>query len=195
MDQWEFVLHTGDAAVWVTGVRPRGKGFNLDLGARVDTSTWLQVTGTVAEARGVVRVEASQQPVLAKPDLSAPTSEAPPVHQAGPAPEVVFSDPQDGDTNVPLGKTIVIQFSRDMDPASFKGNLHWRSAAADSQDELPRSGLEVKYEKSNRSIEVKMDADDVAPNRNVVLELPDSIHATDGAPLKSWSMTFTFGAQ
>ena len=39
ISKWDFVLHNADASVWVTGVRPRGKGFNLDVGARVDTRT------------------------------------------------------------------------------------------------------------------------------------------------------------
>ena len=28
--RWDFVLQSADGAVWVTGLRPRGKGFDLD---------------------------------------------------------------------------------------------------------------------------------------------------------------------
>src|SRR5207342_2131812 len=45
--RWDFVLQSADSAVWITGLRPRGKGFDLDPTARVDTGHWLQVTGTV----------------------------------------------------------------------------------------------------------------------------------------------------
>ena len=33
LSQWDFVLRSADAAVWITGLRPRGKGFNLDIDA------------------------------------------------------------------------------------------------------------------------------------------------------------------
>jgi hypothetical protein len=70
ISKWDFVLHNADASVWVTGVRPRGKGFNLDVGARVDTRTWLQVTGVVRATRGLVWLEAAPQMTLSKPDTS-----------------------------------------------------------------------------------------------------------------------------
>ncbi|MGE3579499.1 MAG: hypothetical protein AB7I25_13675, partial [Vicinamibacterales bacterium] len=43
----DFVLKHGDASVWVTGLRPKGKGFDLNVEARVDSRYWLEVTGTV----------------------------------------------------------------------------------------------------------------------------------------------------
>src|SRR4029079_12876289 len=45
--RWDFVLQSADSAVWVTGVRPRGHGFDLDVNSRLDTGRWLQVAGTV----------------------------------------------------------------------------------------------------------------------------------------------------
>ena len=44
LSQWDFVLRAADSALWVAGVRPRGKGFNLNPGARVDTGNWLEVS-------------------------------------------------------------------------------------------------------------------------------------------------------
>lgn len=192
VSQWDFVLHNADGAVWVTGERPRGKGFNLDVGARVDTRAWLQVTGTVRTGRGLVWLEAAQPMTLAKPDTTFTVESLPPP-EMGPSPEVIFSDPEDGDTGVPLKKAIRLQFSRDMNPDSFKGNLHWHYAASDSREELPLNNLVARYEKANRSLEVKVTAaDEVTRFRNVVLELTDSVTATDGAKLKPWSITFTF---
>ncbi len=43
--KYDFVLKGAEGAVWVTGLRPKGKGFDLNVDARVDTSHWLQVTG------------------------------------------------------------------------------------------------------------------------------------------------------
>ena len=45
--RYDFVLRSADAAVWVTDLRPRGRGFDLSVDARVDTGRWLQVSGTV----------------------------------------------------------------------------------------------------------------------------------------------------
>src|SRR5581483_11002063 len=86
VSQWDFVLHSGDSALWVTGERPRGKGFNLDVGARIDTKFWLQVTGTVRQGRGLVWIEAAPPLVLAKPEVEhfAVESIAP---EVGPSPE------------------------------------------------------------------------------------------------------------
>ena len=36
---WDFVLQSADAAIWVSSLRPRGSGFELDPGAKVDTGT------------------------------------------------------------------------------------------------------------------------------------------------------------
>jgi hypothetical protein len=219
VSQWDFVLHNGDAALWVTGERPRGKGFNLDVGARVDTRTWLQVTGVVRAARGLIWLEGVPPITLAPPDTSF-ISESLPPPAMGPAPEVIFSDPQDGDTGVPLKAAIRLQFSRDMDPDSFKGHVHWRyagpaatvspaaaaspanpanpaSAASPAKnDEPPPANLTVKYEKSNRSLEVKITAGaDLIRFRNIVLEVTDEVKATDGAKLKPWAISFSFGGE
>ncbi len=44
--KWDFVLQSADAAIWVTGIRPRGRNFELDPGARADTDKWVEVKGT-----------------------------------------------------------------------------------------------------------------------------------------------------
>ena len=56
--KWDFVLRSADAAIWVSNLRPQGKGFNLDPGARVDTGHWLQVTGTARVEGSAVWIEA-----------------------------------------------------------------------------------------------------------------------------------------
>ena len=97
---------------------------------------------------------------------------------------------------MPLKKVIRLQFSRDMDPDSFKGNLRWYYAASDSREELPQASLSVRYEKVNRSLEVRITAADTLTRfRNIALELTDGITATDGAKLRPWSLTFSFGGQ
>jgi hypothetical protein len=200
LSQWDFVLRAADSAVWVTGLRPRGKGFNLNTGARVDTGNWLEATGIVREAKGLVWIEA-QQLALTKPDLEIRNAEAPPIPQMGPPPEVIFSDPTDGELDVPLKAAIRLQFSRDMNPDSFKGNVRWSYTAATAANVGPTASREsardaqFKYDRARRALEIRLDLDESAPFRSVVVELLDGIAATDGAKLKPWSLTFALGGQ
>jgi hypothetical protein len=194
------VLRAADSAVWVTGLRPRGKGFNLNPGARVDTGNWLEAIGIVKEGKGLVWVE-GQQLALTKPDLEIRNAETPPIPQMGPPPEVIFSDPAEGELDVPLKAAIRLQFSRDMNPDSFKGHVRWSYTAADAVNVGPATPREAarsaqfKYDRARRALEIQLDPDESAPYRDVVVELLDGIAATDGAKLKPWSLTFSFGGQ
>ncbi len=200
LSQWDFVLRSGDAAVWITGLRPRGKGFNLDVSARVDTGTWLESAGVVREGKGLVWIEA-QQIALTKPTVETRNAEVPPIPQMGPPPEVIFSDPADGETDVPLKTPVRLQFSREMNPDSFKGHVRWTFGAMDAVSlgaETPREPArqpEFKYDGAKRSLEIRLDIADSAAYRNVVVELLDGIAAADGARMKPWQLTFAFGAQ
>ena len=198
LSQWDFVLRGADAAVWVTGLRPRGKGFNLDIGARVDTGTWLEITGVVREGKGLVWIE-GQQIALTKPTLETRNAEVPPIPQMGPPPEVIFSDPAEGEIDVPLRAPIRLQFSRDMNPDTFKDNVRWTFTTVDAVNvggSTPREAdrpAEFKYDRAKRSLEIRLTLDDSATYRNVILELRDGIAATDGARLKPWQLTFASG--
>jgi hypothetical protein len=197
LSQWDFVLRAAESAVWVTGARPRGKGFNLSTSARVDTGNWLEATGVVKEGKGLVWIEA-QQLALTKPDLEIRNAETPPAQLMGPAPEVIFSDPEDAEVDVPLKAAIRLQFSRDMNPDTFKGNVRWSygmsEATGSATQQLPRSP-EFKYDRARRALEFQIATDDSAAYREVVVELLDGVAATDGAKLKPWRLTFTFGAR
>jgi len=200
LSQWDFVLRSADAAVWITGLRPRGRGFNLDVGARVDTGTWLETTGVVREGKGLVWIEA-QQIALTTPTLETRNAEVPPIPEMGPPPEVIFSDPAEGEIDVPLKAPIRLQFSREMNPDTFKGNVRWTFTTVDAVnvgDGIPVEAErqpDVKYDRAKRALEIRLTLDDSATYRNVVLELRDGIAATDGARLKPWQLTFVFGAQ
>jgi hypothetical protein len=199
LSQWDFVLRSGDAAVWVTGMRPRGKGFNLNVQARVDTGVWLETIGVVHDGKGLVWIEA-QQLALAAPDLETRGSETPPAQLMGPPPEVIFSDPEEGELDVSLKAVVRLQFSRDMNPDSFKGNVRWSYVAPDAvagpatTTEPPREPRH-RYDRAKRSLEIRLEPDDTAAYRDIVVELLDGIAATDGAKLKPWSLRFSLGAQ
>ena len=70
--RYDFVLHSVDAAVWVTDLRPRGRGFDLSVDAKVDTGRWLQVSGTVALDRGLVTILGATVAASEAPDIEAP---------------------------------------------------------------------------------------------------------------------------
>ena len=200
LSQWDFVLRAADAAIWVTGIRPRGRGFNLDTGARVDTGTWLEVGGVVREGKGLVWIE-GQQVALTKPTVETRNAETPPIPQMGPPPEVIFSDPAEGELDVSLKTPVRIQFSRDMNAESFKGRVRWAFVSADAAGAGSTPAREAerhpefKYDAARRALEIRLDTDDGATYRNVVVELADGISSADGARLAPWQLTFSFGAQ
>jgi hypothetical protein len=200
LSQWDFVLRAADAAIWITGLRPRGRGFNLDIGARVDTGTWLELTGVVREGKGLVWLE-GQQIALTKASVETRIAEAPPIPQIGPPPEVIFSDPSEGEIDVPMKTVVRLQFSRDMNPDSFKDHVRWTFTAVDAVNVgsgTPREAerrAEFKYDRAKRSLEIRLALDESATYRNVIVELLDGIAATDGAKLRPWQLTFVFGAQ
>jgi hypothetical protein len=71
--RWDFVIRSADAALWVSGARPKGKGFDLALDARQDTSRWLEITGVVREGRGLQWLEAVSEDIhWASPTTSVP---------------------------------------------------------------------------------------------------------------------------
>jgi hypothetical protein len=200
LSQWDFVIRAADAAVWVTGLRPRGRGFNLDIGARVDTGTWLEISGVVREGKGLVWIE-GQQIATTKPTIETRNEETPPIPQMGPPPEVIFSDPAEGEFDVSLKAPIRLQFSRDMNPDSFKDRVRWKFSSADPaspgapQDAEAERPAEFKYDRAKRALEVRLATDDSASYRSVVVELLEGIAATDGAPMTPWQLSFTYGAQ
>jgi hypothetical protein len=54
----DWVLKSGDGAVWVTGKKPKGKGWSLDLSYEPDSRFWLEVTGEVVVVGDVACVKA-----------------------------------------------------------------------------------------------------------------------------------------
>ena len=117
--QWDFVLQSGDAAIWVTGRRPRGKGIDLDPTTRRGAGTWLEATGVIRYENGLARLDATEL-AASKPfdDAEPPPTAAPPPL---PPPGVIFSTPLDGESDINPAVVIRVQFSRDMREASFEG--------------------------------------------------------------------------
>ncbi len=190
LGRWEFVLQSADAAVWVTGLRPRGRGFNLDIDARVDTGEWLEATGLVTSNRGLIWLVARQ---LSKAEPPPPEQVVPPAPPPQPAivPVVLFSAPTDDEIDVPVTTRVRIQFSRDMAAQSFGGRVRagYVGDAADS----PPINMATAYDAGRRVLEIAF-RESLVPLRQVQVQLGEGIATTDGAPLEPWTLTFTLGA-
>jgi Bacterial Ig-like domain len=190
----DFIIRSADAAIWVTGKQPKGRGFNFDVTSRLDTQRWIEVSGTVKWQRGLVSIVAEQ---LAE---TSPQAEAR-VEQVEVAPtvippEVLFSAPTAEETDVPQDTKVRIQFSRDLDPATLKGRIEVSYSMTQSRErgepEPPPVVARVGYNPGARVMEITFDSP-LDRFRIVEVRLKEGILGTDGAPMKPWTLTFTTG--
>ncbi len=192
--RYDFVLRSADAAVWVTDLRPRGRGFDLSVDARVDTGRWLRITGTMSQDRGLVTIAGTAVATATAP-------EAPPAEEEAPSPaaplepaEVVFSSPYEGEVDVPLTTSVRIQFSRGLDPATIAGQIRVSYVGAALPDTPQPASLEFQhtYDAGTRAIELKFTQ---PPDRfrTMRVDLLEGLKAFDGAPVRPWTLTFAAG--
>jgi hypothetical protein len=187
--KWDFVLQSADAAIWITGLRPKGKDFDLDPSARVDTGKWLEVKGTVQRDATAVWIAAESIRLTTAP-AEGPVEVAGPPVPTEPPPSVIFSAPLADDTDIPTAGRIRVQFSRDMKGDSFREHVRIRYGTAAPPGAPPN--FTVTYNDGNRSIEIRF-KEPLAPFQVVVVELTNGIVAIDGQPLQPWIMKFTTG--
>lgn len=191
--RWDFVLQSADAAIWVTGVRPRGRGFDLDVNARADTGRWVQVAGTLRRSGPLPWIDATSITEATAPTETTIEVALPPPPPA-PAPEVVFSAPMAGDTDVDRAAAIRIQFSRDMDGKTFQNRVRISYVGpppAGAPDTPP--SFTARYIDGNRALEIKPSAP-LDRYRTVKVDLLEGILSNvDHQPLAPVSLTFTTG--
>ena len=194
--RYDFVLKVADASVWVTGLRPRGKGFDLNVDARVDTSVWVDVNGVVKQERGLVTIEATKIATAEAPAATGGPEEPAIALPPSPPIEVVFSSPTEGETDVSVNGVIRIQFSRSIAPDSLKGNLRIGYLGAESfeRGEAQPPGIEVKtsYDPGTRALEIAF----IRPLerfRTVRLQLLEGVKGFDGTAVVPWTLTFAVG--
>jgi hypothetical protein len=186
--RWDFVLQSADSSVWVTGRRPRGDGFDLNIDNRVDTGRWLEVAGVVKLERGLVRLEATAIRPSQPPAQSAPEALVKvPVHV--PPPEVIFSAPTADETDVEPTASIRIQFSRDVKAESIKG--HVTAGYVGSNQPFP--AFTATYDGGRRVLEIKF-ATPLEPFSTVRIALTDGIVGGDGQAVKPWTLSFVVGS-
>ena len=193
--KWDFVMQSADAAVWVSGLRPRGRGFELDPSARVDTGRWIQVTGTVRREGSRVWIEAREIELASPPGEAAVEVEVP-VTPPEPPPTVVFSTPVPDEVDSDAATIVRVQFSRDMDARSFKDRIRVsyllaaQAAAGASPTEPPTFAF--SYDVGTRGIQLKFTRP-LERFQTVKIELLEGITAAGGDPLRPWTLTFTTG--
>jgi hypothetical protein len=190
--RFDFVLQSADAAIWVTGVRPRGRGFDLDVNARMDAGRWLQVAGTLRRDGALPFVEATSVAEGKAPNDTTVEVVMPPRPPEAP-PTVVFSAPTADETDAERALPIRIQFSRDMDPKSFANHVRVSYVGPAVADAPALPALTIRYVEGTRALEIKA-ATPLDRFRAVKVELLEGIVSNiDNQPLAPWSMTFTTG--
>jgi hypothetical protein len=189
--KWDFVLQSAEGAVWVTGMRPKGKGFDLDPGARVDTGRWLEVTGVVSMIGTMPYITASAlQPATAPETV---VEIAVPQRPQQPAPEVIFSAPVQDDHDVERTARVRVQFSRDIDPKSVEGRvkvayLPGPGGAAPP----PPPAFTVTYNDKAHAIEIRF-TQPLERFQQVKVDLLEGVMSLDNQVVKPWTLTFSTG--
>lgn len=182
----DFVIKVADAAIWVTGRRPRGKGFELNPRMRRDTGKWLKVTGTPWMDDGMTYLKAEMLEIVPEPDDPDlepvdPAEEEAAAKELGPPPEIFFSLPLDGERGIPLDSEFRVQFSNDMASPSFDRNVDLLYADDDGI-ENPFPGMQIRYEELSRTL-VVIPGSDLQPGREIQLILYSGIVDEDGQGL------------
>lgn len=183
--QWDFVLQAADAAVWVLGRRPRGDGFDLSTTNRAQTGRWLEVTGRV-EMREALPVIIATALRATDAEDDAIASDAP-VAAPLPPPDVRFSVPLNGETQVATDIVVRVQFSRPMRAASVADQVRVRY--------LNRPGVEpppftVTYRPAPMAVEIRFEYP-LAAGTEVEVELGTGLTAADGVAFGGATLRFT----
>ncbi len=202
--RYDFVLRSADASIWIINMRPRirdqvtNKEIEFALDSRLDTSRWLEVSGTVQQSRGLLWLDAAAGSLkVVKPPQETTTEADEPIRvPVGPPPEVVFSTPIDDETDVLQNGLVRIQFSRDLDPATLKGHVraHYLESQTVERGEptTPTVDLTIQYSGANRVLEIRF-SKPLERFRTLKVDLLDGILGVDGQPLKPWTLTFSIG--
>jgi hypothetical protein len=201
--RYDFVLRSADASIWIINMRPRirdqvtNKEIDFALDSRLDTSRWLEVSGTVQQGRGLLWLDAAAGSLkVVRPPPETTTEADEPIRvPVGPPPEVVFSTPIDDETDVLQSAFVRIQFSRDLDPGTLKGHVqahYLESQTVERGEPTPTVGLTTQYSGANRVLEIRF-SKPLERFRTMKVDLLEGILGADGQPLKPWTLTFSIG--
>jgi hypothetical protein len=191
--RYSFVLRSGDAAVWVIGLQPKGRNFNFDPARRLDTGRWVKVAGTVKTAKGLTWIEGTALELAPEP---AQTTEVEIDVPPPPPVEVLFTAPSEGESDVRLTERIRMQLSRDLNPETLNDRIRLTYSIADSKDrgeaQPPSIVFTTNYMRENRALEIRP-AEPFERFRLVTLEILPGVKGTDGGDMPPFKLTFTTG--
>lgn len=183
----DFVLQAADGAVWVTGVKPKGKGFDLDTSSRRDLGRWLEVSGTMAVAEGLPLLRAKTV-AASSPEDEGPLREERPAAPVLPPPAINFSVPTDGESDIAPATTVRVQFSRDMKAESFEGKVRVTCSVNGAPVAAPP--VTTTYRPATLSVEIKFTSP-LPRFATVTVEFLEGITAPDGTKLPPGKITFS----
>jgi hypothetical protein len=190
--KWDFVLQSADAAIWVTGVAPKGKGFDLDPSRRSDTGRWLKATGTVRNEGALVWLEAKTLELSTAPEETTVDVELPPPPKP-PPPTVIFTAPIADETAVEVTTDVRIQFSWDIEQKTFRDRVRVSYVPAPDGTSPSAPQFTTTYNQGNRALVINF-AKPLESQQTVKVELLEGILALGGQPLAPFTLTFSTGS-
>jgi hypothetical protein len=188
----ELTLH--DRRSWEKTIRVRVRGGQV---VGVPIGDEVEVTGVLRTENPVRRddwrlleppkdiwieadsIDSLEYDVKAPEDSEPLTELAPPrpSRSSGPPPEVLFTLPLDQERGIDLDTTFQIQFSDDMNPQSFAGNVVLEYV----DENEPSPEVELSYDEMSRTLSVQPER--LLPAREVRLIIFDGVVNEDGVPL------------
>jgi hypothetical protein len=188
--KYDFVLRGAEGAIWVTGLRPRGRSFELDVDRRIDSDRWVSVMGTIVHEKGLVMLEGTTLTLAKAPEVQTPPVEADVPALPKPPVEVIFNSPTEAETDVRPTETVRIQFSRGLNEKSLQGRTRVTLVGATADD--PGVVHKAVYDIASRSIALRFDAP-LPSFRTVKVEILEGMTGFDGAAVTPWTLTFSIG--
>jgi Big-like domain-containing protein len=180
----DWVIKDDVYAVWVTGKKPKGSGWELDAGLRRDTGKWIEVIGVAETMGGVTYLKAERVALTTAPSATAEAAPPPPPPERPKVPPVVvFTLPLDGDREVPSDARFVVQFSKDMDEASFKDHVLVRYVGPRLPGDREFDGVKLTYDGGRRALTVDP-GDVLRAGRRVQVVLLPGIVDVEGLTLE-----------
>ena len=179
----DWVIKDDMFAVWVTGRKPKGSGWELDTTLKRDTGKWIEVIGRPETRRGVTYLRAVRVSLTSAPSALADAKPPPPPPERPKRPPViVFALPLDGEGGVPPTSRFVVQFNKDMDQATFAGKVYLRYAGPRLPGDRAFDGVKLSYDDGRRALTVDP-GDVLRPGRWLELVLLPGIADVEGMTL------------
>jgi len=181
----DWVIKDDLYAIWVSGKKPKGAGWELDASLKRDTGKWIEVIGKPETIRGVTYVKAVRIQLTTPPSATADVKPPPPPpEKPRKPPVVVFALPLDGDPEVAPDSRFVVQFSKDMDENTFDGHVVLRYTGPVLPGDRAFVGMRLTYDRGRRALTVDP-GDTLRPRRQIELILLPGISDIDGLTLIS----------